>query len=204
MLLKYININDISDDKYLRALSIMSDDRKLSVARKKKQSDRNLSIAGEMLARECIAEITKQPEEKITFLRGEHGKPYVTLPDIYFNFSHSEEYAVCAAGSNQVGIDVEKIRPVNTNIAKKCCTEKESTYVFENRDDNSETYRRLITIWTLKEAYFKCIGIGISTNLKTVEFSVTEHTVTCSDNNYAAKLDYSIDGYIIAICEKTK
>jgi len=63
MILKYININDISEDEYFRALSLMSDERKLSVAKKKNQSDRNLSIAGEMLARECIAEITKQPEE---------------------------------------------------------------------------------------------------------------------------------------------
>jgi len=204
MILKYININDISEDEYFRALSLMSDERKLSVAKKKNQSDRNLSIAGEMLARECIAEITKQPEEKITFLRGEHGKPYVTSPDTHFNVSHSEEYAVCAAGANPIGIDVEKIRPVNTHIAKKCCTEKEANYVFEKENDDSETYRRLISIWTLKEAYFKCIGIGISTDLKTVEFSVTENTVTCSDDNYTAELDCSVDGYIIAICEKIK
>lgn len=203
-MIERININDISEEEYFHAISLMSDERKLTVARKKKQSDRNLSIAGEMLARKCISASTGCNPDDITFARDENGKPYAQSIDVYFNISHSGEYAVCAASSNPVGIDVEQIRPVNTGLSKKFCTEKESDYVFEKENDEQETCLRLISLWTLKEAYFKCIGTGISRDLKVVEFFVTENSVICSDADYTAALDFSTNGYVIAICEKTK
>ncbi len=204
MMIKRININDISEDEYFRAISMMSDERKLAVGGKQNQSERNLSIAGEMLARRCISEMTGCNPEDISFSRDENGKPYTLSAEIQFNISHSGDYAVCAASKNPIGIDVEKIRQVNTNLTKKFCTEKETEYVFARENDEEEIYRRLISVWTLKEAYFKCIGTGISRNLKVVEFTINEGTATCSDANYTAALDFSTDGYVIAVCEKTK
>ena len=204
MIIKRININDISEEEYFHAISIMSDERKLAIGRKKLQSDRNLSIAGEILARKCISEVTGHNPDDIAFSRDENGKPYTTSEDIHFNISHSGEYAVCTASRNPIGVDVEMIRQVNPDLTKKFCTEKELEYVFSKGNDEKEICLRLISIWTLKEAYFKCIGTGISRDLKVVEFSIRDGAVTCSNTLYTASLDFSADGYIIAVCEKTK
>lgn len=202
MTVERININDISDDEYLHAVSLMQDERKLVIARKKKDADRKLSIAGEMLSRRCISTAAGKSPDEIIFERDENGKPYTTSSDIHFNVSHSGEYAVCAVSSNLIGIDIEEIRQVNTDLTKKFCTEKEMNYVFEKENDADETCRRLISIWTLKEAYFKALGTGISRDLKVVEFLLEENKITCSDADYSALLDFSTDGYIIAVCEK--
>ena len=201
MIVKHININNVSEEEYFHALSVMSDERKLAVGSKKLQSERSLSIAGEMLARSGISEITGSDPDSIAFARDENGKPYATSENIHFNVSHSGEYAVCAVTANPVGIDIEKVREVNPDLTKKFCTEKELGYVFSN-DNKEEICFRLISIWTLKEAYFKCLGTGISRDLKTVEFTVGNGTVTCSDPRYTVSLDFSTDGYIVAVCEK--
>ncbi len=65
-----------------------------------------------------------------------------------------------------VGIDIERIRDVDERLIRYVCSEKELEYVFAGNNQN-ETTKRFFRIWTVKEAYFKCLGTGI-TNLKSI------------------------------------
>ena len=73
------------------------------------------------------------------------GKPYID-GDIYFNISHSHEYAVCAVADVPVGIDIELIRPVSERVRKR----------FLNDCPPEDAIRE----WTRRESYGKMTGEG--------------------------------------------
>ena len=57
---------------------------------------------------------------------GEFGKPYFTENnDFKFNISHSGDWAVIAVSDCEIGIDIEKIGKLRTNIEKRILHEKE-------------------------------------------------------------------------------
>jgi len=54
------------------------------------------------------------------FIRNDWGKPSIFgLEGIHFNISHSHDYVVCGISSLPIGIDVEAVREINTNIANR-------------------------------------------------------------------------------------
>ena len=67
------------------------------------------------------------------FYYKEHGKPHALGLDIELNISHSGDIVVCAVDSSPVGIDAEKIRPIDLNVAKRICTDDELLYLFGRR-----------------------------------------------------------------------
>ncbi len=103
--------------------------------------------------------------QKVNFTVNKYGKPYLRNENIYFNLSHSENYAMCAVSDNPVGCDVETIRAnVNTEIAKRFFCRKEFEFL-NSIKDSAEKDKAFILLWTLKESYIKAIGKGLSAKL---------------------------------------
>ena len=157
--LYYFDISAMSDEQFLEMYHRCDKSRKLKIDRLKKDPAKKLSVAAGMLARCGIARQFNVAPESISFRAGKNGKPYCDNYDIHFSLSHSENMAVCVISDKPVGIDVEKIRPVNPEVAKKCFTEKEQEYVFS---DKSKTRARFFEIWTKKEAYIKRNALSLS------------------------------------------
>ena len=111
-----------------------------------------------MLARQGIAKHFGINPKDIKFRCDQNGKPYAEGLDIHFSLSHSGDLAVCAISDTPVGIDVEKVRHVNTGVAKKWFTEQEQAFVFS---DKTKAQRRFFEIWTKKEAYIKAKGLRL-------------------------------------------
>ncbi len=155
----------------------MSEERKSHVDRFRLPDDKKRTVAGEMLARRAIAEWCGVSAESICFERTEYGKPFAIGLPVAFNISHSGNTVVCAVSDSPVGIDVEEIRPIDLCIAKRICTDDDLEYLFGHTpvdEDFVETSDhdllvRFFKIWTAKEAYFKCLGTGI-TGLKTIDY----------------------------------
>ena len=61
---------------------------------------------------------------------------------------------------------------------------------------------RFFEIWTLKEAFFKCKGTGLGSDIKSVCFEITEGNVSCSDNGYSLFFEKTSDGYVCSVCIK--
>lgn len=80
------------------------------------------------------------------------GKPVSN--SIYFNISHSHQTVVLVMDSVPIGIDIEKIRPVNKDLVDFISSEYEKEYI---KDDES-----FYKIWTNKEALAKAYGSGIN------------------------------------------
>ncbi|MGF7003522.1 4'-phosphopantetheinyl transferase [Lachnospiraceae bacterium PF1-21] len=93
-----------------------------------------------------------------------------------FNLSHSGNYVLCAIGKEAetiVGCDVEHIRPVPMNLAKRYFTEKECAFVFAGESEEARLYR-FFRLWVLKESYMKATRLGTNLGTKTFEILFNE------------------------------
>jgi phosphopantetheine--protein transferase-like protein len=108
-------------------------------------------VSGLLLRRFCGVTDEKQ------LYRGENGKPYLKGGNMYFNISHSGNYAVLAAAQNEVGVDIEKVAPYSETVAARCFTPAEQEWL--RHEGNDEAFYRL---WTAKESVMKASGLGFS------------------------------------------
>ena len=172
-MLKYVikNICDISEDDLKQSFLYMTDSRKAKVERQKNIQAKKCTLAGEWLVRVLLSEITGKDKESFVIKADKSGKLFSKNCDgLLFNISHSENIVTAAVSDKDLGIDIELLRPVNLKLAKKMCNESEILYIFGHKpeDDDYEKnsdpdyIRRFLEIWTLKEAYLKYKGTGIT------------------------------------------
>ena len=98
------------------------------------------------------------------FRSGAHGRPEIAAPQspLRFNLSHTEGLAACAiADGDNVGIDVENVtRKHSRRLAERVFSRRERKTLREL--PAAEQARRFFELWTLKEAYLKARGLGLS------------------------------------------
>lgn len=105
--------------------------------------------AADTLTVDVIAEWSGKRPDELSFARLASGKPYVAGGPP-FNVSHSGDWvAVAVASSGEVGVDVERIRPVKSRVAKR---------VFGTTDLSDAEFTRW---WTIAEACVKADGRGV-------------------------------------------
>ena len=138
-------------------------------------------------------------EEKVgsfQIIRNKYGKPYLKKSEVYFNISHCGDLGVSIIDKYECGIDVEKIREYSDLMALKFCSDNE--YKFLSEVDNKDYYFTII--WTLKEAYLKCLGTGITVPMNSINFIKNGKLLL-----ELGSLNFSIlnrENYIVAICRK--
>ncbi len=161
------------------ALSVMSAEEQIKA--EKFIRGKESYIASRWLLRSCLARYTGTPAAAITFARTDKGKPYIPHSDIHFSLSHSGHWALLAVSRTALlGVDIEANRRTRDlpGIAEHYFHPQE--YALLSRlpaDDQTDYFYRL---WTLKEAFFKAIGLGISAGLENIHFTLA------SDNNPGA------------------
>lgn len=199
------NITDMNDIEYQTFYSMMSSYKQECVNKFRYTEDKKRTVAGEMLVRKIISQKCNAPVEAIKFDLSVYGKPYVVNFPVTFSISHSGNYAVCAVDENPVGIDIEKIRAVDLNVAKHICSQDELSYLFghnpSNEDFMLDSYGLLVNffkIWTAKEARYKCLGNG-TMNFK--EINVCD--ILSDDSNFIKLSDNDNREYIISIVSQT-
>lgn len=122
----------------------------------------------------------------------DYGKPYLAdYPDIYFNLSHSKGIAACIIENRECGIDCEKVREYRPNVMKRAFSEKEQAAV-EAAPEN-ERDMLFFSLWTLKEAYVKAIGKGLSFPLNKAEFFIEDGKISSNIEDYEFRR-YIIEG----------
>lgn len=76
------------------------------------------SMLGYSLLQSLLNEIdTKFPKPVFEYTK--YGKPYLKNIPLFFNISHSKDIVICAISDEEIGIDIEYLRPFNEAIAKK-------------------------------------------------------------------------------------
>ena len=112
------------------------------------------SLAAGLLLYSAFGESTRLSR----FEHGKRGKP--SLPNGRpFNLTHAGDYAVLALSSRSVGVDLERIRPIDwKKISARFFHPEERAFLAESASP-LETF---FWIWTLKESYVKAEGLGFS------------------------------------------
>lgn len=193
------NINDFTPGAYEKWYDLLSEQKKIRIDKMKFTDDKKRSVAGEMLAKTAISQMCVITPEEIIINTSSNGKPYTTNADIHFNISHCEDWVVCAISDTPVGIDIEKIRPINIKIAKRFFSEDEQIYLFQKlpgEEDftltpTDDMLKRFFEIWTSKEAYLKFTGEGITQELNSLKI-----------NKNALDVHY-FDDYIVTIYKES-
>jgi len=135
-------------------------------ARLKLPRVRNEYLVARALVRHVLSHYASVPAEAWTFTQNAHGKPVVATPwpgFTSFNLSHSAGLVVLAvAASGQIGVDVESLQRKTTGIdlARRFFSAPEVLLL-----ESCPEYRQhemFLQIWTLKEAFIKAIGQGLS------------------------------------------
>jgi len=140
-------------------------------------TDRHLRLVAWALVRTVLSRHAPVAPEAWRFRETEHGRPEIAEPPLAtplrFNLSHTPGLAACVvAETDDVGLDVEDVRR-RADIAK--LTRRffaQSEIAAIERVDEEHRTTAFFERWTLKEAYLKARGAGLSLPLTEVAFSV--------------------------------
>ena len=186
------------DDEYIEAnydrlLNKLCDARKEKVLRLKSARVRYTSMMAGLLLQDMAERICGIAKGNLVIRENENGKPYIEgYENFRFNLSHSGEFVMIAVSDSDVGVDVERIREREKLVEKRCFTDDEREYIKDNNE-------RFFEIWTMKEAYLKCIGTGISLPLNSFNINMQK---MCVDNSGYKFVLNTIDDYVYSVCSK--
>lgn len=166
------DIASFPEEELQKIYENLTPSRKRHIDGIQQQNRKNCSLAAEALVLRLLKEYYDITDAKLH--RGENGQPYLTGCALYVSISHCQQKVACAVSREPVGVDLERIRPVNLQLCRHICLAEEKAYLlgrhreYEDREcQDPKVLDRFFEIWTAKEAYFKKSGTGI-TNLKSV------------------------------------
>jgi 4'-phosphopantetheinyl transferase len=164
---------DISATECDRLWQFLSADERSRADRFKREYLKRNFIAARGNLREILAPRLGCEPKQVQFSYRDRGKPYIqNFQGIYFNLSHSQDFAIYAVCSDrEVGIDLEYINPQCDvdSIAERYFLPSEQK-IISNLCDRDK-YLAFYHAWTLKEAYSKATGEGIANILDYVDVS---------------------------------
>ena len=142
------------------------------------------------ISRLILSKYTDTEAEKLSFVRTSLGKPSLEANknSISFNLSHNNQLIVMAVCVNDnIGCDIENpARKVNiTSITRRYFSNEERNEITQLGEIQQR--QRFFQYWTLKEAFVKATGKGISLGLDSFYFTQQgdEKKINlCFKNNY--------------------
>lgn len=143
------------EDELQEKIKMLNKKRVEYLSERKIRDEFAVSVFASAAAAELAGKILNKKSCELIFCKDEFGKPFFeNINGFYFSISHSFPFYAAAVSDRPIGIDVEKIRDVNLNIAKRMFTENEREYIGKDKI-------RFFEIWTKKEAYSKFTGKGL-------------------------------------------
>jgi 4'-phosphopantetheinyl transferase len=156
----------MSHQKFSEYLTFVSADKRKRILGLRNKEDANRTLISDLLIRSIILDKYRLiSNQEITFNYNLHGKPFLSLDYSFtFNVSHSGTWIVAIVGNqHSVGIDIEEVRPIGMEVAKRFFSNEEYTELERKREQERLSY--FYDLWTLKESFLKAIGLGLSVPL---------------------------------------
>lgn len=158
---------------------------KEKIDKKKLRDDKNRTLAGATLLKKGLEKMGVNPDVRINV--SEKGKPYIE--GVFFNISHSGDKAVCAFGSSEIGVDIEKINPLSERLMDKIALPNERAKI--------SAAKQIVRLWTRKEALAKCVGEGLGEEIFKTDLS--EDVVRYNGMTYRLK-SFELGEYMLSVC----
>lgn len=167
----------LTEQRLASCRQLMSEQERVRNLRYRFERDRQRDCLTRALVRTVLSQYADVAPRHWLFERGEHGKPELAnaAVTLRFNVSHTSRYVVCAVSRQQdIGVDIE-------------CTERRNdvraiaSHYFSAQEVSAlqalpaeQQTDRFFDYWTLKEAYMKARGEGISLGLGNFSFQLAE------------------------------
>ncbi|MDD2972632.1 MAG: 4'-phosphopantetheinyl transferase superfamily protein [Lachnospiraceae bacterium] len=208
----------LEESYFQQKLEEVSESRKRKILECKMQQDQVRSLgAGLLLQHAWIQYLAEQEhamestiekqdisKEEMEINVDEFGKSHcMNRPDFCYNLSHSGDYVVCAQSDMEVGVDIQQVKAVNLNIARRFFLPEEYQELQTEEQDQNRVFCQM---WTMKESYVKYTGRGMEQGLDTFRVNRTEGKVTdlSSGKTVSTVLQDTIPGYEVAVCSGVK
>jgi 4'-phosphopantetheinyl transferase len=143
------------------------------------EADRRAWVCAHALLRWALSGITGQSPHALSFQPGAWGKPRLvqepSAPALQFSLSHTRTLVAAAVATVELGVDVERVAPerADAGVAERFFSTAEVAYVREGAPQ--ALAERFFSLWTLKEAYLKARGFGLSVPLSAFSFRPKEN-----------------------------
>ena len=169
MKLVVIELENFTGPDAKAALALLPEARQAELLHLRDPADFSRSLVAELSVRLEIMQTLHVAGNDIRILRGENQKPRLeNFPDFHFNISHSGGFSVCAFDTFPVGVDVEQVRPIESNrLAARLFSPREQAALEKEPDPQSAFFR----LWTMKESVVKQRGTTLARDLKRLEVS---------------------------------
>ena len=109
-----------------------------------------------------------------------------TCNGCYFSISHCDNVVAVVVSNSAVGIDVESINPArfNDDLARRILTERELDEL-QQLSENERTVK-LNSLWTVKEAAFKCGNeiVFAPSRIETADVPSVTKQIACDGQTY--------------------
>ncbi|MFA7553432.1 MAG: 4'-phosphopantetheinyl transferase superfamily protein [Spongiibacteraceae bacterium] len=170
-----LDIQQVSDQQLAGFRQLMSAQELERNQRYRFAKDQKRDCITRGLVRTTLSRYSDLAPEAWAFNKGDHGKPEIINSPVplRFNLSHTFRYIVCAVTPRwNVGVDVEHTERKNDvrEIAKHYFSEQEVSDLFAL--DEVQQLDTFFDYWTLKEAYMKASGEGLSLGLGNFSFNL--------------------------------
>ncbi len=161
----------LNSNVFEKLLGHATPSKRRKIRRYRIEADKLRGLFADLLIRAIIMEKTHLQNHQIDFGTNEYGKPYLKgRNDFHFNLSHAGEWVVAAVDIHPVGIDVEEIQDIDLSISNCFFSDDEHHDLMRQADQKNYFF----SLWSLKEAYIKIIGKGLSQPLDSFSIRYTE------------------------------
>ena len=186
--IRWIEVDGISDKDWPNLRSMLSDEERARADRFHFDHDRAVYVAGHALVRAMLSAVVSKAQETGGFTGNDFGKPEAIMPTgspkLRVNLSHTRGMAAVALGLDlDLGIDVEtrKRTLLTLDLADRYFAPAEVALL--KRLPASELNEALFSLWTLKEAFIKAVGKGLSIPLDSFAFNLDPEAFSLDDGN---------------------
>lgn len=168
-----------NEEELADRLILLPEDLRRQALKKRRWTDRQLSISGKLLLFEVMKQLPGSRALSLDDLEyNKHQRPYFNA-NIDFNISHSGDMVICCGtNSGKIGVDIEQIKEIRLDEYGDYFTPGEWAYI--NRHANK--LKGFFKFWTRKEAVLKAAGTGFDTHLSAID--VSEDHIIYDDVHY--------------------
>jgi 4'-phosphopantetheinyl transferase len=131
------------------------------------------------------------------------GKPsFYNNSAIHFSISHTSDYIAIVIDNEEIGIDIEYIRKHKQAVARRFFTAEENEYLFSLPNQDFDI--AFTKLWTLKEAFSKCIGTGIRGTFSTQTIDLPNLKIKGTERDFELLSFFDLKtNLFVAICKRS-
>jgi 4'-phosphopantetheinyl transferase len=185
----WLALADVPEDAWNLWLTVLDEEERVRAGRFFRAADRQQFIAAHGMLRAFLSYFIGGAPQDWRFITGSHGKPALhpvhRLQGIDFNISHTNGAVACAIAQGfAIGVDIENEENTGNHLDIAETYFAPAEFMLLRATPAAERKALFFRLWTLKEAYIKALGRGLSITLDRFAFSLSPIAISFSDANW--------------------